>query len=671
MKIQQMLLSVVMVFIFSSLACAQSDVVNLDSIVVTASRLAQNDYKLASNVTVIDEDMIETSTANTVSEILAQQSGVSFFDKSTTKTATVDIRGFADAAVSNVLVLVNDRRVNPIDISGPDLLQIPLDSVKRIEIIHGAGTVLYGDNAVGGVINIITKEGKGKLSGKIGGTYGSYDARSTHAEISGSTKHISYYAYSQYDDKQGYRQNSDVLSKDFNSRLSTQLSEKLKLSLDTTWHEDAYGLPGGLTEAQLSQLNRRASVELSNHASTKDRSIQATLDVKPWPEDLEWGHFVLDTSFRDRDTYAIFYYTGGNSGTKNAINTLGVTGKYIFDQTILDHQVNLVTGVDYYKTDHSILGSGDSTDNIIISKEEIGAYLSSEFEIWNHLFLTGGGRYAKTDYAFDQNNLGAPSYTKQSPDKNAGMVGAKYDYAKGSNVFFNVQQTYRFLATDEWYSTYSGLNTSLKQQTGVQYEAGVKHNFDDKVTVNITPYVIKLRNEIFFDPLAGNFGLGSNNNYDRTLRRGIEFGQTTDLLKFVHPDFMNQWKFYTNYTYLDASFDGGTYDNNRVPMVPKYQTNMGMTVGVFDRWEFSLIGRYVGSRFVINDTANATAPIKPYATMDGKIAYNKDPFEIYLAINNMLDEQYYSYVSKSTSSTTRAYYPAPERNFTMGVNVKF
>ena len=645
---------------------AYADMVDLDKIVVISSRLAQNDYKLSSDVTVIDQDTIEASNASTVAQILSQQLGVNIYDNGTVKTATIDIRGFGDTASRNVLVLVNDRKVNPVDISGPDLLQIPLDSVQRIEIVRGFGTVLYGDNAVGGVVNIITKEGQGKLSGKISGTYGSYDSRGTSAEVSGSTKHVSYYAYSDYDDQHGYRQNSDVLSKNFQTRLSSKVSDWFKVGVDATWHQDAYGLPGGLSGAQLEQFGRRGTRNPSDKASTKDRSVQTTFDISPLNEDL--GHLVMDVSYRDRDTYADFQSQG--TDTKRDSNTTGITGKYIFDKTIFGHEVNLVTGFDHYNADQDILGGGFSSDDITISKREYGAYISSEFEIGNHVFLTGGTRYQKAYYTFNQKN--APqSYQKQAPDKQASMVGLKYEYAKGSNMFANLQQSFRFLATDEWYSTFTGLNTGLKQQTGTQYEAGIKHNFKDTVTVHVTPYITKLRNEIFVDPTAGG-GFGDNSNYDRTLRRGVEIGQTTDVLKFL-PELahVNTIGLSTSYNYQDAEFDGGAFDGHRIPMVAKNQANAVLTLGMFDHYSASLIGTYVGSRFAINDTNNTTPALKQYFTLDGKLTCNRDPLEIFFAVNNIFEQKYFSTAVKSTNSNNKDFFPAPERSFTVGMSVKF
>ncbi len=649
---------------------AHAETVDLDKVVVISSRLAQNDYKLSSNVTVIDQAMIDASNASTVAQILSQQLGVNIYDNGTVKTATIDIRGFGDTANRNVLVLVNDRKVNPVDISGPDLLQIPLDSVERIEIVRGFGSVLYGDNAVGGVVNIITKEGKGKLSGKIGGTYGSYDSRGTSAEVSGSTKNVSYYAYANYDDQRGYRQNSDVLSKDFHTRLSTRPSDWLKVGVDATWHQDEYGLPGGLSGAQIETLGRRGSRNPSDKAFTKDRSLQSTFDISPLNEDL--GHVVMDLSYRDRDTYADFVSQG--IATKRNSNTTGVTGKYIFDKTIFDHEVNLVTGFDFYNTDQDILGTGFSSDDITISKEEYGAYISSELEVWNRVFLTGGTRYQRANYTFNQKNF-PQTYEKQSPDEQVSMVGLKYDYAKGSNLFANVQQSFRFLATDEWYSTFTGLNTSLKQQTGTQYEVGIKHNIKDTITLHATPYITKLRNEIFVDPTAGVFfgiPFGDNANYDRTVRKGIELGQTTNILKFLPPaDYVHKLDFSTSYTHQDPEFDGGTFDGFQIPMVAKNQVNTVLALGIFDHYNVSVMGSYVGERYAINDTFNATPPLKPYFTLNGKLAYTHDALEIFFAANNMLGQKYYSTAIKSTNSTNKDFFPAAERSFTAGMNVKF
>ncbi len=645
---------------------------DLGEIVVTASRMAQHGYKIASDVTVIDEEQIEASNARTVSEILQQELGINVYDNGSSKTATVDIRGFGDTATRNVLVLINDRKVNPVDISGPDMLQIPLESVARIEIIRGAGSVLYGDNAVGGVVNIITKKGEGNLSGKVGSFYGSYRTSAQDAEISGAKGDFSYYLYSKYYDTQGYRINSELLAKDYNTRMSYKFYDKLSVDLNTTWHEDQYGLPGGLTDTQLQSLGRRGSARSEDFASTKDRSFQLVLDAKPWLDNIDWGHFIVDLNYRNRDTYALFA-SFGEFATKRNIDAFGISSKYVFDQTIFDKEFNFVVGTDYYDTDNDILGSGSNSDDLTIAKEEFGAFVFAEYEALNNLFVNVGNRFQQAEYIFDQRAT-VRSYDTESPDVSVSNFGMKYEYGKGSNVFFDVQQTFRFLATDEWYDSFTGvLNTNLVHQDGIQYQAGVQHTLNDMVSVSATPYWMDIKDEIFFNPSSGFFG--SNDNYGKTRRVGIELGQKTDVLKLLNIGALDKLEVTTNYTYQNPRFIDGPNDAKFIPMAPEHQASLGLNMGFLKYYGFSVAGRYVGSRFAINDTLNKIARIKPYFIVDSKLSFKKNFFELYAAINNMFDEQYFTYVSMSedplTSVITKSHFPAAERNYVVGVNLKF
>lgn len=161
---------VVSIIIFISIPFslfAQEKEVTLDKVVVTATRDEQEIRKIPANVTVITKEKIAGSNAQAVTDVLKDEVGVVVRDLSGTgKNASVDIRGFGETGPLNTLVLVDGRRVNEIDLSGVDWTQIPLDQIERIEIVRGAGSVLFGDNAVGGVINIITKKPEKPFSAK-------------------------------------------------------------------------------------------------------------------------------------------------------------------------------------------------------------------------------------------------------------------------------------------------------------------------------------------------------------------------------------------------------------------------------------------------------------------------------------------------------------------------
>lgn len=420
-------------FLVSSYA-VENDDVELEKIVVTPARMPQYDYETTSNVTIIGSEEIKASNARYVSDILKEEVGLNIYDSSTDKTVKVDIRGFADTSVSNVLVLIDGRKVNSIDISGPDWIQMPLEIVERIEIMRGAGSVLYGDNAVGGVVNIITKKGEGAISGSTSIKHGSYNMHQEDMEISGGHDRLSYYLYSKYHDTDGYRSNSNTLSKDYNARVGYVLSENLSFDFTTGWHEDDYGMPGALNDqGELTQYGRRESVNQNDYASTKDRYAKLSVDAKPWPDDVSLSKFIVDIFYRNRDAYSWFDYgVWGATATKYMMDTRGVNTRHVYDGNFFGRALNIVTGIDYYDVEHIIKGSGSgvssSTDDITIYKEELGFYTYSEYKLFNKVFVDGGARYQKADYRFDQRAATARYETKH-PSESVFMGGVKYEYA--------------------------------------------------------------------------------------------------------------------------------------------------------------------------------------------------------------------------------------------------
>ena len=140
--------------------------------------------------------------------------------------------------------MVDGRRINQADLSGSDWSLIPLDRVKKIEIIRGGrGSVLYGDNASGGVINIITKEGEAfKTGAEISG--GSYDTFKGSAFVSGTQSKLSYALSGSYLTSDGYRDNSDTEAKDVGVNLGYCQNDRMNWNLSSGYHKDNTGLPG-------------------------------------------------------------------------------------------------------------------------------------------------------------------------------------------------------------------------------------------------------------------------------------------------------------------------------------------------------------------------------------------------------------------------------------------
>lgn len=660
MKKSNYILFIIGVLFFLSSKISFADIAKeMDTVVVTATRIAQHDYKITGNITVIDSEDIKNSGAQNIPDLLSNAVGINIYSYGTAKSANIDIRGFGETAQSNILVLVNDRKINAVDLSGPDVLRIPIGSVEKIEIIRGAGSVLYGDNAVGGVVNIITKKGKGPLSGSISASYGSYDSVKTDLEVSGSKDHVNYFIYASYFDTEGYRDNSDVLTKDFNARLGYTLTDLLDIDFSFMRHEDKLGLPGALSESAIATQGRKASTSPDDYSTTDDQSINLSLDFTPLIQDTYFGHLVLDLLYRDRDVFDSF---AGFSDANRSIITKGITGRYIFDHTLFGQDINFVTGIDYYDNENDIVGSNGSTTDITISKEEFGIYGFAQYELIDNVFVNAGNRFHKASYAFSRRDVVLDE--KQNPKESVSMAGMKWDYEKGSNIYFNIQQTFRFLATDEWFSTFTNtLNTGLSQQTGIQYEVGIKHDFKNGIVSSVTPYRMDIKNEIFFDPRTF-----ANSNYDKTRRIGVEVGNDINILEFFDMDFFDKLDLSLTYSYQNPQFRKGDNTGKDIPMVPRHQANFRLSSQLKNYYNVSFGGRYVGSRFQISDIGNIGALLKPYYVVDAKLTYARKNMEIFTAINNLFDEKY-----NGTSSFFGASfaYPSPGRNYTTGVKLKF
>ena len=129
-----------------------------------------------SNISIIDEAILKENYNKNLPQILEMYSGVEIrrlYDGVEGTNSSIDMRGFGEASKSNVLILVNGNRLNEIDMSNVSFSHIPITSIERIEIVRGgSGATLYGSGAVGGSINVITKNDL--INNKVNSFFGSY-----------------------------------------------------------------------------------------------------------------------------------------------------------------------------------------------------------------------------------------------------------------------------------------------------------------------------------------------------------------------------------------------------------------------------------------------------------------------------------------------------------------
>jgi iron complex outermembrane receptor protein len=640
--------------------------VSLEKIVVTSTRSSEDIKNAPNSITVITRQDIESSKVKTIPDMLREEAGIAVkeYSAGNAKQANIDIRGFGENGPSNVLVMVDGRRVTQIDLSGTDWAQIPLSEVERIEVIRGAASVFYGDNACGGVVNIITRSGGGKPAIKVAQEIGSYATYTSKAEASGRFKNLDYYSLARYYQSAGYRNNNDIKAKDFGLKLGVAASDILATKLSLGYHGDTYGLPGPLNDIQLNTRGRRATVFPLDDAQSEDYFGNLTLES----DFQERGKIAADLSARVRQVKSNYMSTSFPWQTDNYITTFGFTPKYILDNPFLDHGNKLTVGFDYYEAqDHIKDGQPNAENNVIvISKRSTGTYIFDQFKLLDALTLSPGYRYEHARYNFEQISAAANQQSRQKDfSEQVFTAGLNYAYdKKDSSLYFNFSQSFRFPLVDEFFSSGfpgfggGGLDTALSPQTADNYEVGVRHNFDKATYVDAALFLMDFKDEIYLDPFTFR-----NSNYSRTRHEGLECEGKTR--------FWNKVNLFANYTFTDARFRKGLYSGNKIPAVPQQKWSAGFDVDFYPDLNFSLVTNYVGERYFISDLRNMFPRMAAYTTVDIRLSYAKNGFSAYTGINNVFDEEYYEYGAISTMSNTKNYYPSPQRNFIIGASVKF
>ncbi len=174
----------------------------LDTLIAVASRAHAGDAARA--VTIISRDDIARSSARNVADLLGVQLGVDVYGRSAAQ-ADISLRG---STAEQTLILVDGIRMSDAQSSHYALdLGVPLASIERIEILHGAGSALYGSDAIGGVINIVTRRGAPSLSGHArGGAFGTYGAGLAGGSHAGR---VALASAAEYEQSSGYRPGTD------------------------------------------------------------------------------------------------------------------------------------------------------------------------------------------------------------------------------------------------------------------------------------------------------------------------------------------------------------------------------------------------------------------------------------------------------------------------------
>jgi len=664
--------------LISSTSWAQTNVLVLPEILVTATRI---DVGLpGSSVTIIDQNDIKSSTSGDLSIILGQAAGVQMrdlFGGLNGTQASIDIRGFGTVGTQNSLLLIDGRRLNDIDLANVDLGKIPIDNIERIEIIRGnAGAVLYGDGAVGGVINFITKSKTGKPVGanwEI--SYGS--ERRKEVKISASNLIGSYssqlFLNSIYSD--GFRNNNNYIQRNFAGEIKKSGGRGdiiFKLALD----DSSLGLPGAR------QVNRPSGIDLvstdpAGAATPVDISLQNGIDltIGGTYEFSDNVDLIFDAGMRRKDQDSTNF---DFNRVDTVLTTYSITPRLNADYLIGPLATTTKFGLDYYYANYnSDRKSGSSAvvpdDRYNAFQQSIAPYAQSTLALTPRTDLNFGLRFQHVNsVAGHSKRSGTFTAQKQALDVNelqwAASLGLDHNLTDSLTVFGRTGRSIRIPTIDERIgSDVTPTTFALNTQTSNDVEVGFRFA-NKRLSLHSSAWYMNIKNEIAFNSQAVAFG--TNVNYDPTKRYGVENNAVYN--------FSDKLKVNGNLNLIQAKFKKGDFKGNNIPLVSSWTAGGGVLWKIFeDKLTLSGTVNWWDRRYLENDERNIFEKIPATAITDLKLGGQLN-FKTYgnatwsAQINNVFNESYYNYgIASATAANVFNAYPLPGRTFLLTVGWNF
>lgn len=607
-------------------------------VVVTATRTAQPIEKVGASVTVLTQAAIEASQSTSVVELLAQAPGVSFTRNGGPGTTTsLNIRG---AETQHTVVLIDGVKLNdPSSTQGGfNSGNLLVGDITRIEILRGAQSTLWGSQAIGGVVNIVTADPTSPLAGSIDVEGGARQTGYLRAGLGGAGEKLVWRVAGGFYSTDGV--SAWKTGKEKDGYHNTSLSGRLRYAVsDAVSAEVRSVYSKGKNDFDAFNGD---SVE---YGRTEELVVYGGLNVAlldgRWNNRVGYGY--TDT---DRENY--------NPAQPTVPMTFDAAGKnrrweYQGVFAVSD-AVSATFGAERERSRMRTRSPSTFAPNPATSLGRVGVdsvYGQLQAEVIQGLTLTAGVRHEDHD-TYGSHTLGQAS--------------AAWALNQGNTVLrASFGQGFRAPGLYELYSEYGNLN--LAPEEFDSWDAGVEQRFfGGKARVSVTGFQREADNEIRYnscasgstDPLCtpgGVFRYGYYRNVQKTKTQGVE------LIGEVKP--AEGLTITGNYTYTDAESDSGVNKGKQLTRRPKTMGNL--SVGY--RWPVGLTttvaARHVGKTF--NNDAN-TVVVKSYTLVDLRASYPiNETYEVFGRVENAFDKDYQTILN----------YGAPGRGAFLGLRARF
>jgi iron complex outermembrane recepter protein len=591
--------------------------IELDDITVKANRFERKESETTYASEIHTVKQIEASGATTLYDFLAQQTSLNILSGFGNKAAPlINLRGYGNEnGYQNVTITLDGQRLNNIDLTPQLLGAIPLNNIERIEISKGSGSVIYGDGATAGAIQIYTKT---KTGVSIIGSLGNYGQKSGYISAGISEQYFDLSASASDDSHDGFSKKDTLGERDSfdstsqNVKLKIKPTEALNLKAEATSARVSTFYVGIMSEAEFKDDPRQNSGNAYTYQryETDQWRVGVEYDVNQQIA-LEYNHSQEDkTSFFD--TFNFFSQLRDYDYTSD-------------DLTLKFEDSKLRALIGFQKFDGALERTSDKT-----SKENTGFFTQAEYQFTN-LILSAGARHERVSYNFAP--VGATKVKKDS-NLEAFDIGANYKINPELSVFTNYNQAFQAPDIDRFFGFGFGVNTDIVPAKSKTFNVGLNHVLS-KNRFKLTTFYSELKNEIFYNPTFGPFG--TNTNIDKSHKYGLELQDT-----FIVNNQLNVGLIY-NFTraIIDSENDGTlAIKNKNLPSVPKHTVVANLNYQFLEYANLNLNHTWRAKAYAFNDFQNNfTQKQDSYNATNLTMSYQYKNYNLFASINNIFEHE--------------------------------
>ncbi len=523
-------LGLMFVGLCSGPAWAEPTQTNLSGIVVTATRTERELVQVPSSVSVVDSDMMKAQPQASLAELLQDIPNVEVQDQGVPGMKKITLRG--DSA-ARALILIDGQKIGSQKSMDGIPFMIDPNEVERIEVIKGPASVLYGSEAVGGVVNIITKKGGERpVQADVFGTYHSaFGGITSGGSVYGSVNNIEYRFSGAYTDAgdldtpSGHIDDTSFLNRDLSAYLGYTWDDgSLGLKGESFWsNSNSPVLPVEATMPRMPTVPAQMQLDLPEWKRDKVGLFFEHRNITPWFAKVAANAFYQKTNkefdngllILINNPFAPFNKIEMDLSTTNKETSLG--GELQLDWTPTD-SLYLVTGIAYTRDDMEAdeISSrklyrrvppppfipSSSKNHYEGNQDNLSLFAQAEWSVTNDVILTAGIRetFIKTELEETTDPVTKPTGSESSSHP-VGSVGLVYSgltdwtfralFAQGYRAP-NVQQL--FLGTNHG-GVQTFANPDLEEETSNDLELGVRYN-NGQAALDVTLFGSKARDYI-------------------------------------------------------------------------------------------------------------------------------------------------------------------------------